>query len=69
MKCPHCHSMMSLYEKTISDKSQVAFYRCNLCIAEHVTSSMITENQKDRLSYHQQQLSAQSSNILANVLL
>ncbi len=45
MKCPHCNSLMNIYETATTDKSQVFFYRCTICIAEHVSSSMLTTAQ------------------------
>ncbi|MBT3722430.1 MAG: hypothetical protein HOM14_16855 [Gammaproteobacteria bacterium] len=57
MKCPHCNSLMNIYESTKNDKSQVSFYRCSICVAQHVSSSVVTtgqfygfENQKHSIS-------------------
>ena len=45
MKCPHCQSHMDNYQTTHADRSQVSFYRCTLCDAEHVTSTVMTAYQ------------------------
>jgi transposase-like protein len=47
MKCPHCNSLMNIYQKTTTDKSEVSFYRCTICISEHVSSSILTRAQQD----------------------
>lgn len=45
MKCPHCQSHMDNYQTTYDDRSQVSFYRCTLCDAEHVTATVMTAHQ------------------------
>ena len=42
MKCPHCQSLMNPYDRQSSRKCEVVFYRCTVCMAEHVSSNMIT---------------------------
>ncbi len=42
MKCPHCRSAMQLVESDRNDKSQLFFYRCTVCVAEHVSSQLLT---------------------------
>jgi hypothetical protein len=45
MKCPHCSSHMQIYDKNTTRVSEVSFYRCSICVAEHVSSSMVTVDQ------------------------
>jgi len=45
MKCPQCNSLMEIYDQVSNDKSKVSFYRCTICEAEHVASSMLTAGQ------------------------
>lgn len=47
MKCPHCNSLMNIYQKTTTDKSEVSFFRCTICVSEHVSSSILTRAQQD----------------------
>lgn len=42
MRCPHCQSLMEIYDQQVSPISQVSFYRCTVCVAEHVSSSLNT---------------------------
>jgi transcription elongation factor Elf1 len=42
MKCPHCQSLMEVYDQQVSDISKVSFYRCTVCVAEHVSSTLNT---------------------------
>jgi len=39
---------MNIYQKTTTDKSEVSFYRCTICISEHVSSSILTPAQQDQ---------------------
>ena len=41
MKCPHCNSHMENTDASSDNKVQVSFYRCTICEAEHVTSSVV----------------------------
>ena len=43
MKCPNCKSQMFVTEETANAKSQVTFYRCSICVSEHVSSEPIFE--------------------------
>lgn len=43
MKCPNCSSQMFITDETASSRSQVTFYRCSLCVSEHVSSEPILE--------------------------
>lgn len=43
MKCPNCSSQMFITDETASSRSQVTFYRCSLCVSEHVSSEPIVE--------------------------
>ncbi len=45
MKCPHCHSHMDNYQTSTEERSQVRFYKCTVCQAEHVTASRIAIHQ------------------------
>ncbi len=45
---------MTIYQKTSNEKSQVAFYKCSLCVAEHVSSQIVTASQLNNLSNQQQ---------------
>lgn len=45
MNCPHCHSLMNIYQTSTTDKSQVSFYKCSVCVAQHVSSSLLTAGQ------------------------
>lgn len=47
MQCPQCKSLMEIYDQFANDKSEVSFYRCTICEAEHVSSSMLTAGQFD----------------------
>jgi transposase-like protein len=42
MKCPHCDSLMEIYDQQVSVTSKVSFYRCTVCVAEHVSSTLHT---------------------------
>lgn len=41
MKCPNCKSQMFVTDETVNAKSQVTFYRCSICVSEHVSSEPI----------------------------
>ncbi len=56
MKCPQCSSIMENYDSSKNSISQVLFYRCHICNAEHVSSHMLTSHQLDN-SVNQVQLS------------
>ena len=43
MKCPNCKSQMFVTDETANAKSQVTFYRCSICVSEHVSSEPIFE--------------------------
>jgi len=36
---------MNIYETATTEKSQVFFFRCTVCAAEHVSSSLLTTGQ------------------------
>lgn len=44
MKCPNCQSPMFVTDETTSARSQVTFYRCSLCVSEHVSSQPVVES-------------------------
>ena len=44
MKCPNCSSQMFVADETVNSKSQVTFFRCSLCVSEHVSSEPIIES-------------------------
>jgi len=39
MKCPNCSSQMFVADETVTQKSHVTFFRCSLCISEHVSAT------------------------------
>ena len=41
MKCPNCKSEMFVTDETVNARSQVTFYRCSLCVSEHVSSEPV----------------------------
>jgi len=43
MKCPNCSSQMFVADETINLKSHVVFFRCSLCVSEHVSSEPIAD--------------------------
>jgi len=43
MKCPNCSSQMFITDETVNSKSHVIFFRCSLCVSEHVSSEPIFE--------------------------
>ena len=55
MKCPQCNSIMENYDSSKNSISQVLFYRCHICNAEHVSSHMLTHQVLDK-SVNQVQL-------------
>ena len=38
MKCPNCSSQMFVTDETVNSKSHVIFFRCSLCVSEHVSA-------------------------------
>jgi DNA-directed RNA polymerase subunit M/transcription elongation factor TFIIS len=44
MKCPNCSSQMFIADETVNSKSHVTFFRCSLCVSEHVSSEPIVES-------------------------
>jgi len=42
MKCPNCSSQMFVADESITQKSHVTFYRCSLCVSEHVSATPLT---------------------------
>ncbi len=49
MKCPHCNSHMEHTDASSDNKVQVSFYRCTICEAQHVTSSVVPVYQLNTL--------------------
>jgi len=41
MKCPNCSSQMFVADESINPKSHVTFYRCSLCVSEHVSATPV----------------------------
>jgi hypothetical protein len=41
MQCPRCRSQMFIAEETTNSCSHVTFYRCSLCVGEHVSSAPV----------------------------
>ena len=50
MKCPNCKSQMFVTDETANAKSQVTFYRCSICVSEHVSSEPIFEASSPEMS-------------------
>lgn len=44
MKCPNCSSHMFITDETATSRSQVTFYRCSVCVSEHVSSEPIEDS-------------------------
>jgi len=44
MKCPNCSSQMFITDETVNSKSHVIFFRCSLCVSEHVSSEPTIED-------------------------
>ncbi len=44
MKCPNCKSQMFVTDETATDKSSVTFYRCSICVSEHVSSEPVMQS-------------------------
>ncbi len=55
MKCPQCNSTMDNYDSSKNSISQVLFYRCQICNAEHVSSHILTSHELEK-SVNQVQL-------------
>jgi hypothetical protein len=49
MKCPNCKSQMFVADETVTQKSHVTFFRCSLCVSEHVSSSPVIESLNEPL--------------------
>ena len=60
MKCPNCSSQMFVADETVNSKSHVTFFRCSLCVSEHVSSEPIIESPFQSTS----QTTSQSSSTL-----
>ena len=43
MKCPNCKSQMFVTDETATAKSSVTFYRCSICVSEHVSSEPVMQ--------------------------
>ena len=43
MKCPNCNSQMFITDETATAKSSVKFYRCSICVSEHVSSEPVMQ--------------------------
>lgn len=56
MKCANCHSPMFVTDETVSARSQVTFYRCSLCVAEHVSSEPILDSDETGLGSYSMDL-------------
>ena len=47
MKCPNCNSQMFITDETANNKSHVTFYRCSICVSEHVSSQPIQASSQE----------------------
>ena len=50
MICPKCRSQMFVSDETVNLRSQVTFYRCSLCVGEHVSSEPVQEPEEQQSS-------------------
>ena len=50
MKCPNCSSQMFVADETVTQKSHVTFFRCSLCISEHVSATPTIKSLNEPLS-------------------
>jgi DNA-directed RNA polymerase subunit RPC12/RpoP len=46
MKCPNCSSQMFVTDQTSTSRSHVVFYRCSLCVSEHVSSQPVLQTMR-----------------------
>ena len=52
MKCPNCNSEMFITDESTSSRSHVTFYRCSLCVSEHVSSEPVYDaTEPEQISY------------------
>ncbi|MFT5219890.1 MAG: hypothetical protein ACI87H_002030 [Gammaproteobacteria bacterium] len=52
MKCSNCNSPMFVSGETATAKSQVTFFRCSICVSEHVSSEPVNETHpNDQFDY------------------
>ena len=47
MKCQNCRSQMFVTDETANSRSHVTFFRCSVCVSEHVSSEPIREDEND----------------------
>ena len=52
MKCPNCRSEMFVTDETSNARSHVTFYRCSLCVGEHVSSEPVVDHTEDEHSVY-----------------
>jgi hypothetical protein len=45
MKCPNCSSPMFVANQDASERSLVKFFRCTICVGEHVVSEPVASIQ------------------------
>ena len=50
MHCPRCRSQMFIAEETTNSRSHVTFYRCSLCVGEHVSSQPVEPGPVEELT-------------------
>ena len=51
MICPKCRSQMFVTDETVNLRSHVTFYRCSLCVSEHVSSEPRQEPEEQTVEY------------------
>ena len=51
MICPKCRSQMFVTDETVNLRSHVKFYRCSLCVSEHVSSEPTQEPEERPAEY------------------
>ena len=50
MICPKCRSQMFVADEAVNPRSHVTFYRCSLCVSEHVSSGPAQEPEEEQNS-------------------
>ncbi len=51
MKCPNCNSPMFVTDENATDRSLVKFFRCTVCVGEHVSSEPVYENNQSPVDF------------------
>ncbi len=51
MKCPNCNSPMFVVDEDATDRSLVKFFRCTVCVGEHVSSELVYDNNQPAVDF------------------